>query len=181
MLTVRKAESISFWSFFIFLNLYFSNMKKTVISVEAVKRKLEQYCIYQDRCHKEIEKKLSEYNLIKEAKDAILLHLLEHNFLNEERFACSFARGKFRIKKWGKVRITRELKMRDISSYIIKKALQEIDEEDYKITAYQIANKKFESIKEEDKFKKKKKLIDFLNYRGYESSFIFQIVNDITG
>lgn len=136
--------------------------------------------MYQDRCHKEVEKKLSDYNLIPEAKELILLHLLQENFLNEERFAKSFARGKFRIKKWGKPRIIRELKFRDISAYNIKTALKEIDEEEYIATLYELATKKNNTISEENIFKRKKKLVDFLQYRGYESNLIYEAVNDIT-
>ncbi|TYQ00089.1 regulatory protein [Tenacibaculum adriaticum] len=154
-------------------------MKKQVFSVEEIKRKLEQYCVYQDRCHKEVEKKLSEYNLIPEAKEYILLHLLQHNFLNEERFAKSFARGKFRIKKWGKQRIIRELKFRDISQYNIKTALKEIDDQEYITTLYELVEKKNESISETNIYKRKKKIIDFLNYRGWESNLIFEAVNEI--
>ena len=79
-------------------------IEKKYFSIEEVKRKLERYCVYQDRCHKEIETKLKEFILIEEAQNQIILHLLEHNFLNEERFSKSFARGKFNIKKWGKQR-----------------------------------------------------------------------------
>lgn len=154
-------------------------MKKSVISVDAVKRKLEQYCVYQDRCHKEVMQKLSEYNLIPEAKEIILLHLLEHNFLNEERFAKSFARGKFRIKHWGKQRIIRELKFRDISEYNIKSALKEIDKHDYIKKIYEITEKRNELISEENKFKRKKKLVDYLLYRGFETDLIFKTIDDV--
>ena len=154
-------------------------MKKQVTSIEEVKRKLESFCVYQDRCHKEVEKKLAEYHLIPEAKEHILLHLLEHNFLNEERFAKSFARGKFRIKKWGKQRITRELKLRDISVYNIKVALKEIDEEDYLASLYDLIEKKNNQVTEENTFKRKKKIIDFLLYRGYETELVFKTVNEI--
>ena len=154
-------------------------MKKTVLSVEEVKRKLEHYCVYQDRCHKEVEQKLNEYNLIPQAKDLILLHLLEHNFLNEERFAKSFARGKFRIKKWGKPRIVRELKFRSISEYNIKTALKEIDEKEYIQTLYDLTQKKNESVTETNIFKRKKKVIDYLRYRGFESNLIYEAVNEI--
>lgn len=153
--------------------------KKNVLSVEAIKRKLEQYCIYQDRCHKEVEQKLTEYNLIPQAKELILLHLLEHNFLNEERFSKSFARGKFRIKKWGKQRIVRELKFRNISAYNIKSALKEIDEQDYINTIYQLVEKKNNTILESNIFGKKKKIINHLLYKGYETDLIFKIVNEI--
>ncbi|KAB1157192.1 RecX family transcriptional regulator [Tenacibaculum aiptasiae] len=154
-------------------------MKKQVISVEEIKRKLESFCVYQDRCHKEVEKKLSEYNLIPEAKDSILLHLLQENFLNEERFSKSFARGKFRIKKWGKQRITRELQMRDISTYNIKIALKEIDEEEYMSTLYSLVEKKNKLVSETNLFKRRKKVADYLLYRGFESNLVYEAINTI--
>ncbi|WP_299902564.1 regulatory protein RecX [uncultured Aquimarina sp.] len=140
---------------------------------------MEHYCAYQDRCHKDISEKLSTMKLIPEAKEKIILHLIEHNFLNEERFAKSFARGKFRIKKWGKQRITRELKFRQISEYCIKKALQEIPENEYLETFHKIAEKKFESITVTDSYKKRKKLIDYLLYRGWENQLVFDKVTEL--
>ncbi len=153
--------------------------KKSFTSIEEIKRKLERYCVYQDRCHKEVERKLAEYDLIEEVKAEVLIHLMEHNFLDEERFAKSFARGKFRIKKWGKPRITRELKFRNISAYNIKSALKEIDETDYISVLYELAEKKNNSISEPNVFKRKKKLINFLQYRGFEMDLIYKVVNEI--
>ncbi|WP_274633372.1 regulatory protein RecX [Tenacibaculum sp. L6] len=154
-------------------------MNKQVFTVEEIKRKMEHYCVYQDRCHKEIEAKLREYRLIPEAREHILLHLLEHNFLNEERFSRSFARGKFRIKKWGKERIVRELKFRDISTYNIKSALKEIDEEEYIKTLYELVDKKNALVKETNKFKRKKKIADYLLYRGFESNLVYEALKTI--
>lgn len=153
-------------------------MKKTVVSVEEVKRKLERYCVYQDRCHKEVENKLREFNLIPEAREIILLHLMEHDFLNEERFSKSFARGKFRIKKWGKQRIVRELKLRNISSYNIKTAMKEINEAEYLINLTDLIVKKNNLVKEESVFKRKKKIYDYLIYRGYESELILKSLSE---
>lgn len=153
-------------------------MSKKVYTIEEIKRKLEHYCVYQDRCHQEVEKKLYDYALIVEAREHILLHLLEHNFLNEERFSKSFARGKFRIKKWGKLRIVRELRQRNISAYNIRTALKEIDDEDYINTLYAIVGHKSETINESNIYKKKKKIIDHLRYRGYETDVIFKAVNE---
>ncbi|AOW21435.1 regulatory protein RecX [Urechidicola croceus] len=154
-------------------------MQQKTYTVEEAKRALEKYCAYQDRCHKEIEQKLRDYNMIAQAQEVIIPHLIEHNFLNEERFAKSFARGKFRIKKWGKQRIVRELKFRDISEYLIKVALKEISEDDYINTFNELAQKRFESIKESNIFKKKKKLMDYLLYRGWESNLVYQKVNEL--
>ncbi|MGB1042003.1 MAG: regulatory protein RecX [Tenacibaculum sp.] len=154
-------------------------MSKQVFTVDEIKRKIEQYCVYQDRCHKEVEKKLTDYNLIPEAKEYILLHLLKDNFLNEERFAKSFARGKFRIKKWGKTRIIRELKFRDISAYNIKTALKEIDEQEYINTLYELVAKKNKQVTETNLFKRKKKIADYLLYRGFESNLVYEALNTI--
>ncbi|MDG1039868.1 MAG: regulatory protein RecX [Polaribacter sp.] len=154
-------------------------IEKKYFSIEEIKRKLERYCVYQDRCHKEIETKLKEFVLIEEAKNQIILHLLEHNFLNEERFSKSFARGKFNIKYWGKQRIVRELKFRDISEYNIKTALKEIDAENYISTIYRIAEQRNSLINETDFYKRKKKLTDFLVRKGYEFDLIFEVLNTV--
>jgi len=142
--------------------------------IEAT-RKLEGYCAYQDRCHKEVISKLREMGMINAAIDEILAHLIKENFLNEERFARSFARGKFNIKKWGKNRIVNELKQRDITKYNINLALKELDETDYLKTLEQLAEKRVGQLTETDIFKKRKKLADYLLYRGWESPLVYEI------
>lgn len=154
-------------------------MSKKVFTVDEIKKKLEYYCAYQDRCHQEVEKKLSEFRLIPEARELILLHLMQHDFLNEERFSKSFARGKFRIKQWGKRRIVQELKMRNISAYNIKTGLKEIDEDEYLITLRKVALLKNNSVKEQNPFKRKQKLYQHLYRRGYESYLIQEVLKEI--
>ena len=150
----------------------FSNHK--VYSVTEAKRKLEHFCVYQDRCHSEVQTKLKEMKMIPIAIDNIIIHLIEHNFLNEERFAKSYARGKFNIKNWGKIRIIRELKIRKISDYNIKTALKEFTEEDYLDKLNTISEKKLVTITETNTYKKRKKLADFLLYRGWESHLVYE-------
>ncbi len=156
----------------------YQNAPKAITVTEALK-KMEHYCAYQERCHKDVEDKLKTMKLIPEAREKIILHLLQHNFLNEERFAKSFSRGKFRIKKWGKQRIVRELKYRNISQYNIKTALKEISEKDYYDTFHQLAEKKYASLKETDKYKKRKKLTDYLRYRGWETHLVFEKIKEL--
>ena len=99
---------------------------KKTYTVEEALVKLQKYCSYQDRCHKEVAQKLKEMQMISQASEQIILKLIEGNFLNEERFAMTYVRGKFRIKKWGKRRLVSELKQRQISKYIINKAINQI-------------------------------------------------------
>ncbi|MFT0714255.1 regulatory protein RecX [Flagellimonas lutimaris] len=148
-------------------------------SIQEATKKMERYCAYQERCHKEVTDKLKGMNMIPEAIDQIVGHLIQENYLNEERFAKAFARGKFNIKKWGTKRITRELKFRDISSYNIKSALAEITNEDYLKTFDELARKRLNQIKETNSFKKKKKLADYLIYRGWESHLVYEKANEL--
>ncbi len=150
--------------------------EKTYTVDEATKL-MENFCAYQERCHKEVEQKLYDLNMIPEAKEKIILHLLQHNFLNEERFSKAFARGKFSIKNWGRIKIVNELKFRNISPYNIKTALKEIDENDYLNTLEKIAKKKWALIKEPNAFKKRSKLVSYLSSKGYESECIYEVMN----
>ena len=149
-------------------------------SVNEAQKKMERYCAYQDRCHKEVITKLKEMRMIPEAIDSIVGHLIEENYLNEERFAKSYARGKFNIKKWGKNRIKNELKLRDISRFNIQLALKEIDEQDYFATLDLLAKKRLSQLSETNKARKRKKLSDYLLYRGWESQLVYEKVMEIT-
>lgn len=145
-------------------------------TVDEARDKLENYCIYQDRCHKEVREKLYTMRMIPAAIEQITIHLIEEKYLNEERFAC----GKFKIKKWGKTRITRELRSREISKNIIDLALTEIDEEDYVSTFQALAEKRMTQLtSEKDKYKKRKKLADYLQYRGWPMHWIYEKAKEL--
>ena len=156
------------------------NEKKTY-TVDEAKRRLERYCAYQERCHKEVHQKLYEMRMIPLAVDEIIDHLLKHNFLNETRFSQAFARGKFRTKKWGRNRIMNELKMRQISKFNIKIALKEIPDSEYYKTFEALAEKRIKQLETEtDLQKKRKKLADYLFYRGWESELVYRKVGEIS-
>ena len=148
-------------------------------TIEEAKKKLENYCAYQERCHKDVVDKLKGMNMIPQAIDLIVVHLIQANYLNEERFAFAFVRGKFRIKKWGRYRLTRELRARDINRQLIQTSLKQIEAEEYLSTLDELAKKKLERIRESNLQKKRKKLADFLLYRGWESHLVYEKVNEI--
>ena len=152
------------------------NFTKTY-TVEEAKRALENYCAYQERCHQEVHNKLKTMHMIPEAIDVVIVHLLKHDFLNETRFSKAFARGKFRVKKWGRKRIEIELKRRAISTYNIKEDFKEISDADYLETFHELAEKKWETIREANIYKKKKKLADYLLFRGWESHLVYDKAN----
>ena len=147
-------------------------------TVNEAQKKLENYCAYQERCHKEVRNKLKDMRMIPEAIDMIMVHLIQHNFLNEERFAKAFVRGKFRIKKWGKMRLVRELRFREISKYSLDTALKEIDLDDYYNTLDELTQKRIAQVNEKNIYKKKKKVADYLLYRGWESHLVYEKLNE---
>ena len=148
-------------------------------TLKEATKKLEGYCAYQERCHKEVAQKLRDMNMITEARDEIITLLIQENYLNEERFSQSYARGKFNIKKWGRNRIVNELKFRGISKYNIKTALKEIDDEVYINVLDALSLKRLEAIKETNLQKRRKKLADYLLYRGWESHLVYGKVKEL--
>ena len=131
-------------------------------SIKEAIQKIEHFCAYQERCHEEVVSKLWSMKMNSDEIDEIIVHLIEGNFLNETRFACSFARGKHRIKHWGTIRIVNELKQRKISSYNINLALKEIVPEEYESTFNNLAERHWENMTERNSLKKRKKFCDFL-------------------
>ncbi|WP_264553055.1 regulatory protein RecX [Flavobacterium sp. N2038] len=151
----------------------------SVITPKEALQKLEHFCAYQERCHDEVVSKLYSLKMTSDEIDLIVVQLIEGNFLNETRFACSFARGKHRIKFWGKIRITNELKMRNISSTNINLALKEISYEEYLETLDQLSERCWNSIIEKNTLKKRKKFCDYLLRRGYESNLVYDKVKEM--
>jgi regulatory protein len=152
---------------------------KPIFSIKQALQKIEQYCAYQERCHEEVIAKLRTMKLTPNEIDEIIVSLIENNYLNESRFACSFARGKHRIKFWGKIRIVNELKFRNISTYNINLGLKEISTEEYLTTFDTLSQKNWESITENNSLKKRKKFCDFLLRKGYESNLVYEKMKEL--
>lgn len=152
---------------------------KDVFSIKDAINKIEHYCAYQERCHTEVEQKLRTMKMDSEEISHIISHLIKDNFLNESRFACSFARGKHRIKNWGKIRIVNELKFRNITTYNINLALKEISQQEYTETFHRLAEKHWESIQEANTTKKRKKFCDYILRRGFESNLVYEKLREL--
>ena len=150
--------------------------------MEELKTRLERYCAYQERCHHEVKNKLRQLGAYRDTSDAVISHLIKHDYLNETRFAMLYVQGKFSIKKWGKKRIVNELKLRKITTYNIDKGLNQISEKDYQSTFDTLAQKRWEDLKkkEESIEKRKKKWIQYLQYRGWENDLIFGTLRKLT-
>ncbi|MES2864503.1 MAG: regulatory protein RecX [Bacteroidota bacterium] len=153
--------------------------KNTELTTNEIIKKLEFYCSYQDRCHKEVEQKLRNLTLIPVLKEKIIIHLIENKYIDEERFAKSFARGKHNYKGWGKIRIVQELKFREISKRNIDLALLELPNEVYLENFHNLAEKNWDAIKERKGQKKNKKFVDFLLRKGYETNLIFEKLKEL--
>ena len=146
--------------------------EKKSFTFEEIKQKIVNYCVYQDRCHAEVEQKMKEFLLIPEAKEEILLYLIKENYLNEERFTRSYIRGKFYIKKWGRNKIKVNLLQKGISEKLIVKAYGEIDDNEYLAAIKTILEKIIPTFKGLKEYQKKQKAIKYLLSKGYEYDLI---------
>jgi regulatory protein len=136
--------------------------------------KAQSSCAYQERCQQEMRDKLYEWGLYTDAVENIIADLISTNFLNEERFAKAYAGGKFRIKKWGRIKIKMELKSRKISDYCIKKAMEEINDKDYLKTINELIAKKSKEIKGGKVQIRNYKIAQYIASKGFEQSLIWE-------
>lgn len=150
-------------------------MEKKSYTFDEIKQKLVNYCVYQDRCHAEVEQKMREFLLIDEAKEEIILFLLKENYLNEERFTRSYIRGKFYIKHWGKNKIKINLKQKQISEKLINSCFDEIDDADYEKTIKKIYDNYYTKQTGLKEYQKKTKTIKYLIGKGFEYEKIIDI------
>ena len=150
---------------------------KKQLTREQALQKLKQYCAYQERCHSEVKEKLYNLGVWKRDHDEIIAALIEENYLNEERFAIAFAGGRFRIKKWGRVKIKYELKQKQVSEYSIKKSMKQIDESEYLGVLTKLGEEKYIALKGEQYLVRKKKTIDYLLQNGYETELVHKTIS----
>lgn len=140
------------------------------------KVKLESYCAYQDRCTTEVLKKMDSFELSDKEREALLDHLMLFKFLDDERFARSYASGKFVIKAWGRIKIKSYLRAKGLTNNLIQLGLKEIDNEAYFETIQTLALRKWQALaNEKDKWVRKQKVFRFLASRGFEQDLIFEV------
>jgi regulatory protein len=148
-----------------------------VEKMKSAKIKAGNYCAYRERTHQEVRDKLYDLGLHRDEVEEVLTELIMEDFVNEERFARSFARGKFILKRWGKVKIAYELKRRKISPYCIEKAMLEIPHDDYDTVLLHLIEQKKKSYTG-DLFKVKNKIARYLINKGYESDLVWDKLKD---
>lgn len=128
----------------------------------------------------EARNKLYELGFTSGEVERQLSELIEKDVLNEERFARAYARGKFRMKQWGREKIKQQLKLRKISDYCIKKAFSEIDPEEYDKTLNKLSNKKYIELRAVRSVPAKKmRLYRYLVQKGYERDLVNDVINDL--
>ena len=140
--------------------------------------KLRKFCAYQERSHEDVVQKMWDLKIPEDWRDDIVLALMKENFLNEERFARTYTRGKFNIKKWGRVKIVEGLKRHRVSSQCIKLGLSEIDEDVYIKVLKNTIDDKRSRLKEKNPWKRRSAIYRFAAQRGFESSLINEYIND---
>ncbi|MCU0421789.1 MAG: RecX family transcriptional regulator [Bacteroidia bacterium] len=155
------------------------NVPKKKLNKQQALLKAANYCAYQERCHSEVAEKLKEWGLTYGEAQEVIVQLIEQNYLNEERFAIAFAGGKFRIKNWGKQRITRELKLRNVSTYCINKAIESIEQIDYDSRMKSLIHKKWGQTKASSLFEKRKKVAMYAISKGFEGDLVWEVINQL--
>lgn len=145
---------------------------------DQARTEMKRYCAAQERSHEEVKTKLIERGIYGQELENIMAELISDNFLNELRYAKAYVSGKFRINAWGKNKIKAGLKLHKISDYNLTKALATIDQEIYLQVLKDLLVKKKNTLTDNG-HDLRKKLFAYALQKGYESSFIFECIDDI--
>ena len=154
-------------------------MKSKIYNLKEVKSRIRFYCAKEDRCQQQVMDKLLDYGLCMGVSEEILLELIQEKYVDEERYARSFCSGKFKVKNWGRRKIIFELKKKRVSEVCIQKGLEEIDEAAYLHTLQQLLEKKKNLTKDTNQFVRKKKMVDYVVRKGYESDLVWEAVHKL--
>ena len=149
------------------------------LTPDQVLDKMAKYCAYQERCVKDVRDKLKIYDISQEERNKILDYLLDNRFVNDERFAKSFVRGKINQSGWGLNKIRFHLVQKGIAKEIIDEALEQMDEEDYRQRLTDILKVKAKSVKAETEFEKKRKLAAYVMQKGFEGSLVWEVLKEL--
>ena len=140
---------------------------KQIYDLNIAADRVKRYCSVQDRCQWDVIKKMNDWGLGEKTKNYLLEILITENYINEERFSQSFCRGKFKIKNWGKRKISNELKQKNISSICIDKGMEEIEKDEYLKVLDKLFIQKRKQVTDTNHFIKKNKIANFLIQRGF--------------
>ena len=145
---------------------------------KLILQKMQSYCMYQERCIQEVKKKLTRLQVVPKTKSKIINHLIDDDYLNEVRFTKSFIQGKLRIKKWGRIKLNYELKIRGVKKIIIDEEINKISKANYYDYFNEFSNNKIKILKG-SKEQKKRSFINYFTYRGWENNLIYEKLNEI--
>lgn len=154
-------------------------MNDKIYDVKIVIERIRHYCAVMDRCQSQVITKLKSYGVSDTIVDEILIELKQNKYLNEERFARSFCSGKFKIKRWGRKKIAFELSKLKVPKSCVSQGMLEIDDADYMDVIKYLANKKITLLKDKNIFIRKKKVVDYLIRKGYESELVWSYVHKL--
>jgi len=149
-------------------------MSDQVYTISQATDKAKKYCAYQERCQLEVRQKLKDFHLTSDEREEVIMNLIQENYLNEERFSQAYARGKFRIKHWGKKKIVMALKQKDISEYCINKGLNEIDELEYEKVLHDLIEKTFVKNRGVQNYQRIAKTAQYVIGRGFEANLVWE-------
>ena len=120
--------------------------------------------------------KLKENGFAEDVIDKVLDILEKEEYLNDKVYCEIFIEDKKKLNGYGKNKIKSLLIQKGISKNIFEDFLNEFEYDEEFDNALKMGIKKLELLSnEEDNFKKKQKIINYLTYRG----FGFDVINDV--
>lgn len=156
-----------------------ANLHPEVHTLAQARQKIQRYCAYRERSHRETLDKLRSFKLREEWIQVLMAELVEQRFLNEERFARAYARGKHRNNGWGWLKIKQGLQYHQLSPYVLQRAQKEIPFSEYYNNLQNQAQNKWQQYRSLSFFARRGKTARYLIQRGFEPELVWDIIQDL--
>ncbi len=146
-------------------------------NIKQAYSKMAQLCSRSEQCSADIRKKILVYEIVDEIVDEIIEKLIKEKFIDDKRYVRAYINDKFKINKWGRIKMRYYLKMKGLSDETIRYGMENIDEEKYKNLLIKTMKAKAKTIKSKDKFQKMGQVIRYAQNRGFEPELIHRYMN----
>jgi len=148
------------------------------LTPDLVLDKMAKYCAYQERCVKEVTDKLKTFEISAKDQEDILNYLIDNRFVDNERFAKAFVRGKINQSGWGLNKIRYHLMQKGIDKELIDATLEDFDQEVYRQRLIEVLQTKSKTVKAPNEFEKNRKLAAYAIQKGFEPSLVWEVIKN---
>lgn len=149
------------------------------LGIKEAKQRAGRFCAFRERSPNELLEKLLDWGIAEKDAETLVDELTEEKFVDEQRFANAYCNDKFEFNSWGKQKIKANIYSHKLSSQAIQIALDRIDIKKYEARCFELTERKWGKLEQDEPTKRKQKTLAYLANKGYEMDLIWKCINKL--